>query len=208
MYPVFVFALALSLDGFGMGLSYGLRRIRINFFPLLIICLSSAMAIIISMLFGKVLASFLSDKAATLLGAVILILVGLWIILQNYFLKKMDSYGYRSKRFQSSRLGMMFDILQEPIQADLNRSGEIDLKEAVLLGAALAMDALGAGLGAAMSGYSLLWTPIIVAVVEFMMINLGIIIGRKLRINGMKKQASLIPGGIIIVLGLTKFIGL
>lgn len=206
MCSLFVFALALSLDGFGMGLSYGLRKIKIRLLPLIIICFSSAIAIIISMIFGKVLSSFLSNRLATVLGALILIMVGLWIILQNHFLQMMDSHRYRSEELQGSHLKKMLNILQEPVRADLNRSGEIDLKEAVWLGAALAMDALGAGLGAAMSGYSQVWTPLVVAVVEFMMINLGFFMGEKLCIKGLKKRVSLLPGGIIIVLGLTKLI--
>jgi putative Mn2+ efflux pump MntP len=194
LYTVFLFALALSMDGFGMGLSYGLRRIKISLFPLFIICLFSALAIAFSMTFGKVFAFFLPDRMAVFLGAVILMVIGIWIVLQQYFLNLWDCH--------------VINILKEPVQADLNKSGEIDLKEAFFLGFALAMDALGAGLGAAMSGYSLLWTPIMVGIAEFMMINLGIIVGKRLQIDRLKKTATLLPGGIIIILGLSKLFGL
>jgi putative Mn2+ efflux pump MntP len=190
LYAVLFFALALSMDGFGIGLSYGLRKIKVSLFSLCIICLFSAFAIAFSMTFGKVLAFFLPNNRAVFLGALILIVVGIWLILQQYFLNLWDCH--------------VINILKEPVQADLNKSGEIDLKEAFFLGFALAMDALGAGLGASMSGYSLLWTPIMVGIAEFIMINLGIIVGKKLQIDRLKKLATLLPGGIIIILGIAK----
>jgi putative sporulation protein YtaF len=190
LYAVLLFALALSMDGFGMGLSYGLRRIKIPFFPLFVICLFSALAIAFSMTFGIVLAFFLPNGSAVILGALVLVVVGLWIILQQYFLNLWDC--------------LIINILKEPVQADLNKSGEIDLKEAFFLGFALAMDALGAGLGAAMSGYSLFWTSLLVGATEFIMINSGIIVGQRLQIDRLKKTATILPGGIIIILGLTK----
>ncbi|MDD2212315.1 MAG: sporulation membrane protein YtaF [Clostridia bacterium] len=205
MYVVFLFALALSMDGFGMGLSYGLRRIKISFPPLFIICLFSALIIVFSMTLGKALALFLPDRAAAFLGALILIVVGMWIILQNYFLNLVDCHVYCLK---IPYWGIMINILKEPVRADLNKSGEIDLKEAFFLGFALSMDALGAGFGAAMSGYSLVLTAVMVAIAEFMMINLGILIGKRLQIKRLKKAATLLPGGIIIFLGLTKLWGL
>ena len=52
------------------------------------------------------------------------------------------------------------------------------------------MDALGAGLGAAMSGYSLFWTSLLVGATEFIMINSGIIVGQRLQIDRLKKTAS------------------
>lgn len=203
LLSVFLFALALSLDGFGMGLSYGLRKIKIVLSSLLIICFSSAMAMLISMLFGEMLASFLSERIASILGACILIIVGVWICLQNYFLNLVGSHIYC---LAIPQLGIVINILKEPVQADLNRSGEIDFKEAFLLGLALAMDALGAGFGAALAGYSLLWTPLMVAIIEFIMINAGVLIGEKICFSDLQKGITLIPGGMIIILGLTKLI--
>jgi len=205
LLSIFLFALALSLDGFGMGLSYGLRKIKIVFSSLLIICLSSAMAIIVSMLFGEMLGSFLSERTASFLGACILIIVGIWISLQNYFLNLVGPHIYS---LDVPQLGIVINILKEPVQADLNRSGEIDFKEAFLLGFALAMDALGAGFGAALAGYSFLWTPLMVAVIEFIMINAGVLLGKKLCFSDLQKGITLIPGGMIIILGLTKLIRL
>ena len=57
--------------------------------------------------------------------------------------------------FRIRPLGLVVKILREPTVADTDTSGMIDIKEALLLGSALALDALGAGLGAAATGYNL-----------------------------------------------------
>lgn len=201
MLANFFFAMALSMDGLGMGLSYGLRKIKISCFPLFIICISSGLAILFSMICGEMLAAFLAERVASVLGACILIVVGVWIILQNYFLNLVGSHLYR---LEAQRLELVLSILKEPVRADLNSSGEIDAQEAIFLGIALAMDALGAGFGAALAGYSLLWTPILVAVVEFLMINLGLLIGEVLYLCDFKKVLTIAPGAIIVILGLAK----
>lgn len=206
MYAVLIFAVALSMDGFGMGISYGLRRIKIPCIPLLIICLSSAIALIISMAFGRIIAIFMPYKIAVILGAVILIAVGISIILQNYLLN-LQACQICCLRF--TNLGIVIKILKEPVLADFNNSGNINIKEAIFLGLALAMDTLGAGFGAAMSGYSLIWTPIILAITKYILINVGIFIGRKIPVFGTNnKITAMIPGGIIIILGLSKLFSL
>ena len=206
LYAVVFFAIALSMDGFAMGLSYGLRRIKISRIPLLIICFSSAIAIEVSMAFGRGIASFLPAKAAIISGAIILIIVGLSIILQNFFLNLRSKENINCK---ITNLDCLISIIKEPLYADLNRSGEINIKEATFLGLALAMDALGAGLGAALSGYSLIWTPLMVAVAEGLMINLGVYIGIRIPfIKNSKLLVTFIPGVIIIILGFTKFYAL
>lgn len=206
MFAVLFFAIALSLDGFGMGLSYGLRRIKIPILPLFIICLSSAVAIVVSMIFGSVLAMFLPYKVAVVLGAVILIVVGISIVLQNYFL---NLKACQICCLRITHLGIVINILKEPVRADFNKSGKINIKEAFFLGLALALDALGAGFGAAMSGYSLVWTPSLVAITELIMISFGVFIGIRIpTFKSTKKLVSLVPGAIIIFLGLSKLFSL
>lgn len=199
-----LFAVALSLDGLGMGLSYGVRRIKIPLVPLFIICLASGLAIFLSMLAGEILEAFLSARVSLVLGAVLLMLMGLWIILQNFFLITVGPSLYRSKL---PHVGLVVRILKEPVLADLNWSGEIDTHEAVFLGVALAMDALGAGFGAALAGYSLFWTPLLVALVEFLMINFGLWIGKILDFGRQERVLKVVPGAMIICLGLFKLVG-
>jgi putative sporulation protein YtaF len=183
-----------------------MRKIRIANISFFIICISSAVAVTFSMTVGRVIGSFFSERITSFLGAIILISVGLWILLQN-FIHKLNN-KLNKKRYMTYDSMRVMEILQEPVKADINESGEIDIKEAFLLGTALAMDALAAGLGAAMTGYSPLVTPVFVAGIQFILVKLGIMIGKKISVFKLKEEASWVPGGIIILLGLTKLTGL
>ncbi|WP_028609995.1 MntP/YtaF family protein [Paenibacillus harenae] len=77
-----VLAFAVSLDGFGVGVTYGLRRIRIPFLSVFIIACCSGIIIFLSMQVGGWLTGFLSEFAARLIGACVLIAIGGWALFQ------------------------------------------------------------------------------------------------------------------------------
>ncbi len=200
-----LFALAVSVDGFGVGLSYGLRDIKISIFPLLVICITSALAITISMYFGAKAATFFTPAAASKLGALILISVGLWIIIEAWSKwKKIKGTQVQRKclmRFKIPGFGIVIQILKEPEEADFDKSGNINSKEALFLGFALAMDALGAGFGAAVAGYQTFLVPIFVGIFKFVLVASGLWMGRKSIFNSLGFAGSILPGFILIMLG-------
>ena len=197
---IMLFSLALSVDGFGVGLSYGMQNIRIDRLPFLVICLSSAVAVTVSMLIGNIVASFLPLARAQQFGAITLIIVGGWLFIQNLTLNIMPAR--KVFEFKTPNLRFVINILREPGQADFDRSGVIDIKEAFFLGLALAMDAFGAGFAAALSGFDLLLTPLAVAVAKLILVSAGQWIGTHFALNKVNGMASLIPGCIIMSLGL------
>lgn len=75
-------ALAVSLDGFGVGVMYGLRKIRIPLLSICIISVCSGLVIFVSMQIGAAAARLLPPAAAQTTGAVILIGIGLWAVVQ------------------------------------------------------------------------------------------------------------------------------
>ncbi|MBR2565681.1 MAG: manganese efflux pump [Paenibacillus sp.] len=75
-------AFALSLDGFGVGITYGLRRTRIPFLSIAVISLCSGLVIALSMQVGVLLSHIVSPDIASIVGAVILIIIGAWSLLQ------------------------------------------------------------------------------------------------------------------------------
>ncbi|MDN4600830.1 manganese efflux pump [Paenibacillus sp. F6_3S_P_1C] len=75
-------ALALSLDGFGVGITYGLRRTKIPLLSIVVISICSGLVIALSMQVGVLLSHVVSPDAASIVGAVILIGIGAWSLLQ------------------------------------------------------------------------------------------------------------------------------
>lgn len=75
-------AFAVSLDGFGVGITYGLRRTKIPLLSIAIISLCSGLVIALSMQVGVLLSHVVSPGMASIVGAFILIGIGAWSLLQ------------------------------------------------------------------------------------------------------------------------------
>jgi len=77
-------AIAVSLDSFGVGITYGLRKIKIPVLSIFIIAICSGCVIGLSMQAGSWLSTHLSITAASRIGAVIPIVIGIWAFYQHY----------------------------------------------------------------------------------------------------------------------------
>jgi putative Mn2+ efflux pump MntP len=94
-FSLLLLAFALSLDGFGVGITYGLRKMKIPLLSVLIISLCSGVVICVSMQVGVLLAKVVSPHAASKVGAVILVLMGCWSLIQMLMQKEKEQTGER-----------------------------------------------------------------------------------------------------------------
>lgn len=201
-----IFALALSMDAFGTGVAYGVRQIKLPLTSLLIISMLSVAALSLSMLAGQGLTRLFSVAFAQRLGGIVLLLIGLRILIQclRRREKKEPVSGGAVMRIHLRSLGLVIQVLREPHRADLDSSGVISPREAVLLGLALAMDALAAGFAVPMLGLNPVLTALVVGLGQFTLANLGILAGKGLGYTALGRQFSALPGCILIALGLFK----
>lgn len=214
-----ILAFAVSLDGFGVGVMYGLRKIRIPLVSLAIISMMSGTIIYISMHIGLLIAQLLSPRVASSIGAVILIGIGIWALFQMLMQKDQDNgkepalpavvaakAGEIRKlvSIELKRLGLVIQILKTPSVADVDRSGNISASEAGLLGLALSLDAFGAGIGAALIGLTAWLTSLIIAFASGAFIAGGLRIGFKYADMSWIKRLSILPGCILILMGIMK----
>lgn len=212
-------AVALSLDGFGVGLAYGLRRIRIPMSSLIVIALCTVVAMGISMLFGSWVTLWFKFIPARLLGASILLALGIFQLSRAIWNRKRETFPQAVPvmavalqkpvlepifRFQFRFLGLVIQVLKTPDIADVDGSGGISLRESLLLGSALAMDAFAGGIGAAMAGMTLSVIAI-VALTQIIMLRLGQQMAGKIPENWTTK-AEYLPGTVLIIVGLGKLI--
>lgn len=223
LISIILFAVALSFDGFGVGVAYGIKNIRIPIKSLLVISLTSSTAIGLSMLLGTGISKVVSVLVAERIGASLLIIMGVWLLIQSLISQETEqdkehltgetvyndilhTGGLLEEplfRLQIKPLGLVIQILRQPVKADIDQSGTISPREAVFLGIALAMDALGSGIGAAMAGFSILLTIPIVGIVKFILVSCGGLIGRKFSATWLGNWASVIPGCVLILLGIS-----
>lgn len=210
---IFILAMAISLDGFVVGITYGLKKIKITFLPILIISIASGVTVLLSMNVGSILAKLISPLWAEKIGGVLLILIGSCL-----FLNSLDNREDREEiieesletkelfSFRIKSLGIIINILREPVRADLDYSGQISKKEAVFLGVALALDAFGAGVGAAMAGYHPYLTAFTVFAFKFLLLTTGVFLGEKIEADRFSDRIKLLPGIILILLGVSKLV--
>ena len=209
LLAIFMFALAVSTDGFMVGIAYGVKKIRMPIVAMAIIFLASSLAVTIAMTLGKGLASFFNPTVAARLGAIVLVLIGLYYLLQAGLQRVCNRKSNEEEALLSLNvrpLGIIVQILKEPASADFDDSGEISPQEAFFLGTALAMDAFAAGIGLAMTGFNILLTAITVGMLQFILINIGLTVGRIMENERLKNISSLLAGIILLVLGTCKLI--
>lgn len=217
-----VLAFAVSLDGFGVGVMYGLRKIRIPLLSVAIISCCSGAVIYTSMQIGVYISRFLSPLYAKIAGAVILIGIGIWALYQLSRQKEEESAPSERQEkpeedrqpaerrqvlnIELKRLGLVIQILRTPSIADVDRSGNISASEATLLGLALSLDAFGAGIGAALIGFSPALTSAVIALASGTFLAAGLRIGFAYSELGWVRKLSFLPGCVLIIMGIMKLL--
>ena len=206
-FSIILLALAVSLDSFSVGFTYGLRKMRIPFKSIVIIACCSAMTLTIAMSIGHLLQRFLSPVFAEKMGGIILIILGVWVIYQFFRSEKEKDILPHEKviiNLEIKSLGLVIHILKKPMSADFDKSGTITGVEAIMLGLALSLDAFGAGIGAVMLGFSPGYLALAVALLSSLLVFFGIKLGSYLSQITWLQNFSFLPGILLIIIGVWK----
>ncbi len=185
--------IAVSLDGFGVGMTYGMRKIKVTIFSLFIIMCCSGVLVLVAMTIGDFVSGYISPDVTKVIGSMILIFLGVFMLVsmfsnvENAISKKIFAHN---------------SILTAPENVDKDRSGTIQFGEAIVLGSALAMDAFGAGFGAAMLGYKAILTAILIAVMSGGFLFTGMKVGFILSRVKILSKLTFLPPIILISIGL------
>lgn len=187
--------LAVSLDGFGVGITYGIRTIKITFPALLIIMCCSGSIVLLSMSLGQFMKLFISPTITDKLGGIIFILLGSFVLASH--LKS----RFKITFFKQHRFTQFTSLLSQPLKADTDSSGTISGGEAVILGFALAMDAFGAGFASAMIGYSPFVMATLIALMSGLFLYSGIKTGFLLSKYQAFEKLTFLPPLLLIGIG-------
>ncbi|MGG3197321.1 manganese efflux pump [Priestia aryabhattai] len=153
------FALSSSIDNFGVGISYGVRKVRIKWLSNLLIAAICFLFSMVGITFGKWISTILPGVFHVIVAVVLLTLIGIRIILlvgsqRNNGIHELDSTG----------------------QVKVRSIGWI---ESSVLGVALSANALTNGLGAGLLGLSPLAISLTAAFGSFITVWLGVMVGHK-----------------------------
>lgn len=191
-FAVVLLAVAVSIDGFGVGLAYGLSKMRLPITSLFILGLASALAMLVSMLAGTAARGLFAAAVTNLIGPLLLLGFGLWMLWQQF-------------GSEQNQDGLM-SLIREPGRADADLSGTISSAEGMVLGIALAMDAFGAGFGAAMAGFPPLTTSLAVGLAKIVLVGSGVLLGNSILSDWKVRGLRYAPGAIIVFLGLANLL--
>lgn len=207
MFSLLLLAFALSLDSFSVGFTYGLRKMIIPIKSVLVIATCSAISLMVAVSIGHGLKKVLSANITASLGGFILIVLGAWVLYQFFRPEKEKELLEHEKmivNFEIRSLGIAINILKKPMSADFDKSGTITGIEAFMLGFALSLDAFGAGIGAAMLGFSPFYLALTVAVMSSLFVLLGIKSGAFFHKYDWVQKLSFLPGILLIIIGIWK----
>jgi putative sporulation protein YtaF len=198
-------ALAVSLDSFSVGFTYGLRKMSIPLKSLLTIACCSAVTLLLAMITGNAIASILAPSFAEKIGGLVLIGIGGWVLYQYFRCPKEKEHDQKTLLyFEIKSLGVVINILRKPMEADFDKSGTITGIEAVMLGFALSLDSFGAGIGAAILGYNPIIMAFSVAFMSSLFVLGGMKFGRTFAKSKWGEKFSFIPGVLLILIGILK----
>ncbi|HEY3426428.1 MAG TPA: sporulation membrane protein YtaF [Negativicutes bacterium] len=203
------FAISSSVDNLGVGISYGIRNIRIGLISNLLVAVICFVFSEAGISFGKWLSIIMPGVLPVMVGAFLLFIIGIRIILLTAPRSKHQSNDeVRSKVTQPQGITA---ILENPELADADKSGEIGLGEAIVLGIALSANALTNGLGAGLLNLSPLAISLTAAIGSFLTVWLGVYLGKKVvavRIGGytLGEFGTILSGIILLVIATTTFL--
>lgn len=223
--PLFL-TVAVSVDSLGVGITYGLRQIRFAPWSLIVVGLCTLGMMGSAMILGRLFHHLIPQNLGSIVGGLILIGIGIWHTWRYLKEAKADKKDIEEATpeeasstlptasnnanerapniltaFRLPYLGIMIQILQDPMQADADASSSIEAREALLLGLALGMDAFGAGFGAAVAGFSYFMVPL-VAAASVLFLVLGCTLGHWRVLQSAGQNFVFLPGMLLMGLGL------
>ncbi len=208
IFYVLLLGLAVSIDGFVAGVAYGLKNIRMPFASLSIVGIVASICTAVAMVMAYMVGQFIHTDIAIAIGALLLIILGLWSLFQQYLTKDVASYemdGEVTARKLTFSLGrLVVSIMAKPETADVDRLGFISSLEAVFLGLAVGADAMVGTFAAALMGSLPLYTPIAIGLIHMVCIAGGYYSSRKFFPEKLKKRFPYLPGTLLIILGLLR----
>ena len=199
--PILLFVIASSLDNFVVGLSYGIKKIKISLLNNLVVSSISGIGTFISMMFGSLFYIYIPQKSSSIIGSSILILFGLYFIFNSLRSKLKKHYDIKENGNTMLRIDYYDDILKHPELADKDSSNSIDIKESIILGIALSLNNIGLGIGASIIGLNIYISSLLSIIFSLIFVQIGFHIGSAYFSNMFEKYAEPISGIIIIILG-------
>lgn len=203
--------IAISVDAFAAGFSYGTDKVRIPPLSAFIVALISDFLLILSLFFGNLFTTYLSPPLTTALSFTILFALGIIKLFDSAIKKKIREKRFHRKELHVTMKNLRFilTVYAQPEEANTDDIEVLSPTEALSLGLALSLDSAAAGLGAAaglkgVSGICILpLTALLTLFIGISAVSGGCLIGRKLSAKS-DFNFSMIGGILLLLLAFSK----
>ena len=205
-----ILAISASIDSFGVGITYGIKKTKISIAAIIVLLILSIFFTSVSITFGNILSSYISPSISSIIGASILILIGIFIlygaIFKNEKISKSKS-EHKEYSFFIKFFGITVNIIKDPINSDFDNSNKIDIKEAIFLGIAMSLDSISIGFGCSTIGINSFLFPLLTSFFQILFLCAGKLLGKKISsISSIPQNIwNIISGVILICMGVIKF---
>lgn len=189
--------IASNLDNAGVGVAYGVRKIRIPAFSNLTIAFMGFLATLASGFFGNWISLGMTPFMGNVIGMTVLVTIGIRVICQPFHEKKVR------QQFDSSPL---IHVLRNPEEADLDGSKTISFVESIVLGIALSINNLAGGFDAGITHLNIWITSLISGMFSYLSVGLCAYLGLRFGAEKFGKQAPIVAGVLLILVGLHQMI--
>lgn len=194
-----LFSLSSNLDNVVVGTAYGLKKIKIGIIANLIIAIITSTGTFLSMSVGIYISKLLPQYITNSFGAGTIIILGGYFVIESIIKLK---YNKSSKELALKDID---DMIEYAEKSDLDNSGDINTKEALLVSFALTFNNLGTGVAASITGVSIQFTVLFTFILSILTIKLGEAIGSNVLGTFLGKYGPLISGILLIMLGIIEF---
>jgi putative sporulation protein YtaF len=198
--------ITVNLDSLGVGISFGAKKIRVPLSSNLIIAFITSFGTLLTIMAGKWLSTFFSPRLGNYIGAMVIIIIGLWVLYEEFRRRNIGRAVSRKPETLANGANgaptrKLTDLLTEPPLADKDYSGHIDTREAFVLGGVLTLNNFAGGFGAGFLGLNPVLTSCAVAFCSLALLFLGIKLGDKYISRWLGNYAGTTAGLLLIMLG-------
>jgi putative sporulation protein YtaF len=207
MLYVLLLGFAVSFDALLAGVAYGVRKITVPLNSLLVVGAVTAVCTAAAMAAAQGTGMLIAPQAAVMIGAFLLLLIGLWSVFQEYLIKRLTPRQPEDLPQLRIKLGrLIVNILADPEAVDIDHSRSISPSEAIFLGLALGLDNMVATFAAQLLGVLPLYTPLVMAVIQMGLIWSGITFANRLLPESVKERFPYLPGTLLIIISVLRIV--
>lgn len=189
LLTVLLLSVAATSDSFVIGIGFGLKGVGIDFFSNLYISLTCLVGTAAAMLLGRYLERMLPVWFTKNLGSVVLLALGLWMLVTAF----------------RHREGNLHGVCTSPECIDKDNNKTVELSESFSIGLVLALNNIGLGIGAGISGFPILLTSSLCSATSFVFIGTGCWLGKKLASGRFSRWLEFASALLVIWLGIRSF---